>query len=734
VPSALRAETPRRRVALLIGAVVLGSIAGRGTGSLPAADLARPARIVLITIDTLRADRLECYGYARGSSPNLSRLAREGVLFRNAVTAVPLTLPAHCSLFTGAYPVAHGVRDQSGFALQPRTETLASRLKALGYATGAFVGAFVLDSRFGLGQGFDFYYDRFDSTRSKAGEPEALERRAEVVAREAERWMEERSGGRFFAWLHFYDPHAPYAPPEPFRSRHAADPYAGEIAYCDSVTGSLLDFLRKRGWYDDSLVIVVADHGEDLGDHGENTHGLFLYDATLRVPLLVKLPQGRYAGKTVVEQVRTIDIMPSVLELAGAAASPAAAGRSVVPLIAGAPARAPDEAYAESFYPYFHFGWSPLRALRTGKYKYVDAPAPELYDLEADPGESKNIAAANRALAWRLRDRLHAAYKLPARPGAAKREAVDASTAERLKSLGYVTASSRGARPPVDAKLPNPKEKLQVYVLLQQALLDSQNGRPQRAIEGLRSVLEVDPGMVDARIHLGLLYKRAGDYASAVEQFKLAIQRDESNVTATYNLAHTYASWGRLSDAIVGFERTLRLDPKEVRARVGLGIAYQTEGSLDKAIREYEAALRIDPFDSTARNNLAAVYLARRDAAHALEHLRRSLEINSRSAETHNLLGSAHWLNGQLEAARGEFREAIALDPKYVDPHLNLAMIAGNEGRTQEALSHLETAAQLAPRSARVLEMLARAYDSAGMKVEAERALSRARDLSKPRP
>ena len=691
-----------------------------------------PFRIVLITVDTLRADRLECYGYSRSKSPNISRLARDGVLFQHAVSCSPLTLPSHSSIFTATYPRIHGVRDQSGFSLPRGSETLAARLKTGGRTTGAFVGSFVLDSRFGLNQGFDYYFDRFDSTRAKSGMPEMLERRGEVVAREAMRWMEENSNRSFFAWLHFYDPHVPYSAPESWRTRYPENPYDGEVAYIDSVVGEVLDFLARKQWYQDSLILLTSDHGEDLGEHGENTHGYFLYESTIRVPLLIKFPRSQHAGKVISAQARTIDIMPTILQVAGVAPPGRIEGRSLLTVIESGP-KVSDEAYGETFYPYYHFGWSPLLYIRTARFKYIHAPRPELYDLGADPGEKKNLAPTNRTLANQLRERLRATYRQAGESRPANKSPVDAATQERLKSLGYLTYSSRISTPGVDAKLPDPKEKLEVYALLQKALIESQTNQPQAAIQRFKAVLAVDGGITDAHIHLGLLYKRMGNYPMAVEEFKLALKLDQNNVVATYNLAHSYANSGKLSEAIAGFERTLLLDPKELRAHIGLGIAYQTQGALEKALERYQAALAIDPFDSTARKNAAAVYLTRREAGKALAELRRALEIDRASAETHNLMGSAHWLNNDAEAAVGEFREAIRLDRNYLDAYLNLGMLLGNLSQFDEALKYLKSAADLAPGSARVFQILGQTYLSAGMKQQSDEAFARARELERLR-
>jgi arylsulfatase A-like enzyme/Tfp pilus assembly protein PilF len=693
---------------------------------------AQPVRVLVITIDTLRADHLECYGYQKIKTPNVNRLARDGVLFEHAFSPVPLTLPAHCSIFTGTYPWFHGVRDQSGSSLATGSETLASKLKMQGLPTAAFVGSFVLDSRFGLSQGFDYYYDHFDSTRARRNAADPLERRAEVVAREAIHWMEGQQGNGFFAWLHFYDPHVPYAPPDPFKSRYSQNPYDGEIAYTDSVVGTVLDFLILRGWYEGALVVLASDHGEDLGDHGENTHGYFVYDSTVRVPLIIKLPHGSHAGRRVGPQVRLIDLMPTVLRVAGCSPGKDVQGRSLLSLLSSGTQRPAEDAYGETFYPFHHFGWSPLHYIRTAKFKYIVAPSPELYDLERDPGEKINLVAQRQALADQLRARLHAGYGRLQRVRPSQNQPVDLATQDALRSLGYLSQSSRTFRLSGDRNLSDPKQKLPLYTLFQSALLESQTNLPDAASQKLKAILAKDPGLTDAHIHLGLIYKRSGNYALAIEHFQQAIKSDHSNVLAVYNLAHSYALAGKSREAVLGFERTLALNPKEVRAHVGLGIAYQTEGNHERAVQEYLRALEIDPHDSTARNNLGSIYLHRREVEKAMTEFRRSLEINNESAETHNLIGSAYWLKNDAGAATSEFREAIRLDKSYLDAYLNLGMLLANQGQLRDALSYLEAATSLAPRSARAHELLAQTYQAAGRTAEAEKTYARVKELTKP--
>ncbi|MGB7296944.1 MAG: sulfatase, partial [Candidatus Aminicenantales bacterium] len=370
-------------------------------------DLRESLNIVLFTIDTLRADHLECYGYDRIKTPHINRLAAEGTLFKHVISPTPLTLPAHSSIFTGTYPLFHGVRDNGGFYLDPKHVTLAEMLKDKGYTTGAFVGAFVLDSRWGVDQGFDHYFDNFDLTKYKKISLDTVQRRGDEVLEEARSWIGGNDQGKFFAWIHLYDPHTPYDPPEPYKTQYKGGPYSlydGEIAYVDELIGGFLEFLEARNLSGRTLIIFTADHGEMLGEHKESAHGFFIYDAAVRVPLIFHLPGGAAGrGREVSRQVSSVDIMPTVIDLVGAAAPPAVQGESLVPLLRERGVKAEPAAYSETFFPRYHYGWSELRSLRQDRFKFIDAPRPELYDVLADPGELRNLINERASLGHEMK-------------------------------------------------------------------------------------------------------------------------------------------------------------------------------------------------------------------------------------------------------------------------------------------------------------------------------------------
>jgi len=428
-------------------------------GSLPQGVSRSDLNVILITLDTTRADRLGAYGFQSISTPNIDRLAREGVLFEQTATAAPLTLPAHASLFTGRFPFGHGVRDNAGFVLDPRETTLAEILKRRGYQTGAFVGSFVLASDRGLSQGFDTYRDNFSAPHQR-NIPGGLRRRADQVADDALSWLEQVGSSRFFAWMHFYDAHAPYQPLEPDNALYASRPYDAEIAFMDAQVGRILDFLGQHRLLDRTIVVIIGDHGEGLGDHRETAHGVFVYESVIRVPFIIRAPFEGLRARIVDDVTRSVDMMPTLLDLIGVPPPPSIDGTSLIPLTTGAVRSLNLEAYSESLYPLYRFGWSDLHALRAGRFKVIAAPRPELYDLQQDPFEEHNVFEAQRALAERMIARLHKMEASSEVSTAGQSQSdVDPETAAKLASLGYVSRS--GVRHPADAGgLPDPKDQI----------------------------------------------------------------------------------------------------------------------------------------------------------------------------------------------------------------------------------------------------------------------------------
>src|SRR5215469_9562956 len=445
-----------------------------------------PPDVFLITIDTLRADHVHCYGDRNIQTPALDGLAKDGIRFAHAFTPSPITNSSHTSILTGLVPSSHGVTDFA-IPLAPDHATWAQLLKdGGGYHTAAFIGAVILDSKSlspGLDRGFD-YYDNFPERPSTASRWGRVERRGMDVVGRAEHWLDSHPSGPHFVWVHLYDPHDPYEPPPPYSQIYKDRLYDGEIAYADSALANFLDYLKKRSWYLNAVVVVVGDHGEGLGEHGENTHGIFLYDATTHVPLIAKLPHGTAAGKLVDAQVRTTDILPTVLDLLGMATPAKLDGKSLTPYFLGD--TSDRVAISETDYP-ARFGWAPLRSVRTQHFKLIEAPRPELYDLQKDPSELDNLYA-------------------PGNPVAGKLDAILADSPSKMRP----------------SALPDPKDKIQEANLLHTAMLASEDNRPDDARAALEEVLKLDPKSSTALRSLGELELNAGEYSAAAQHLQQA--------------------------------------------------------------------------------------------------------------------------------------------------------------------------------------------------------------------
>ena len=624
------------------------SVKGEPLGRLAAGVRVADLNLLLITLDTTRADRIHAYGFDGIETPNLDRVAREGVLFEEAVAPAPLTLPAHSSIFTGKFPPAHGVRDNGGFFLDDRETTLAERLQSRGFTTGGFVGAYVLDHKWGIAQGFQTYFDDFDLSKYQSLSLGSVDRPGNEVADHALAWLERAGSSRFFGWVHFYDAHSPYDPPEPFKSRYEGHPYVGEIAFVDSQVGRLLAYLDAHDLTRHTVVIVMGDHGESLGEHGEATHGFFVYQSTMHVPLLIRAPYDVMAGRRVSEVVRSIDILPTALELLGVNADERFEGTSVVPLMTGAKKELGLAAYSEAIYPRFHFGWSDLRSLTAGRYKFVAAPRPELYDLQQDPTESRNIYPERQALGDRMNQELVALESRMSSTASAPRAAVevDPDARERLAALGYVGTFVTAAAPD-RAGLADPKDKIQLFNLMTQARETARHDAESDAgLHALEHVIEQDPKIIDAWFMLGNEYYRRRDFARAIDQYKRALELKPDYDLVVINMANAYRALGRDQEAMVGYRRFMELDPKNAQIRYETAQILIDNGKLDEAQAELTHALQLEPKLAAARNALGVLALKR----------------------------------GDLSGAEREIRAAIAEKADVRLAHYNLALLAEQRG------------------------------------------------------
>jgi len=655
------------------------SVNGEPLGHLPAGVASTDLNLLLVTLDTTRADRMHAYGFAGIETPNFDRLAREGVLFEQAVAPAPLTLPAHSSIFTGQFPPAHGVRDNGGFFLDDKATTIAERLQARGYATGGFVGAYVLDHKWGIAQGFQTYFDDFDLTKYQSLSLGSVDRPGNEVADRALAWLDTVRAKRFFGWVHFYDAHSPYTPPEPFKSRYAGRPYIGEIAFADSQLGRLLAYLDAHDLARRTIVVVMGDHGESLGEHGEGTHGFFVYQATMHVPLAIRAPYDAMAGRRVADTVRSIDILPTALELLGVTPADRLEGTSVVPLMTGAKRELGLAAYSEAVYPRFHFGWSDLRAITAGRYKFVAAPRPELYDLQQDPKETKNIYAERRALGDRLDQELTALERRMSASATAPKAAVevDPEARERLAALGYV-GTFVGTTSPDRGGLADPKDKIQLFNLMTQARETARHEKDSdEGLHALQRVVDEDPKVIDAWFMMGNEYYRRHEYARAIDRYKHALELKPDYDLVVINMANAYRALGRDEEAMIGYRRFMELDPKNAQIRYETAQILIDNGKLDEAQAELTHALQLEPKLAAARNALGVLALRRGDASGA------EREIRAAIAEKPDVR-LAHYNLALLAEERGDFQRAIAEYTREIELHANSYKAAFNLGRVYE--------------------------------------------------
>jgi arylsulfatase A-like enzyme/Tfp pilus assembly protein PilF len=647
----------------------------------------RPADpdILLITIDTLRADATGFAGNTRVETPNLDRLAKQGVVFPNAHAHNVVTLPSHANILTGLYPYQHGVRENSGFRLPPQIPTLATLLKRRGYATAAFVGAFPLDSRFGLNRGFDVYDDRYPKERSVL-EFEMPERPASEVIASARRWYEEHGGTRRFLWVHLYDCHAPYRPPPAFAERYRSDPYLGEVAGVDAALAPLLTpFLD--GQAPPTLIVVTADHGEALGGHGEETHSLFAYEETLRVPLIVWFP-GRIAPGVDSRSARHVDIAPTVADVAGAPRPPLWPGAS---LLAPPPRKPGDVSYFEAFSAAYNYGWAPLRGVVAEGYKYIDLPVPELYDLKADPSERDNLAASRPEEVRRLRGRIPPESAI----GAAARSTPDSEAAGRLRSLGYLSGGA-----PVKSSYTvedDPKRLVGVDREMHRYVELYQGGDLRGATALARKVVSERPSLFLAYVHLAFLLRKAGESAAALDVYKSAVARGITNEELLTHYGLALCEAGRADEAIK-LLRPFASSP-EPNTLNALGIAFADSGRTAEAEETFRKALAADPDDLEAHENMGIVRLRAEDLSGARDSFRRALAIDERSPRAWNGLGVSQARLGDERGAVDSWGRAVALDPKMYDALFNQGLMAAKLGLRQQAREALERFVSSAPRA-----------------------------------
>jgi len=676
-----------KRSRLIVLALAVGALSCHPT---PAIHRQPGLNVLLVTIDTLRADAIGAYGNARASTPTIDRLAAGGVRFSAAHAHTVVTLPSHANILSGSYPTRHGVHENSGFRLPPQIDTLATMLHALGYRTGAFVSAFPLDRRFGLDRGFDVYDDRYGKGRDRSAFHVAERAGTETVAA-AQAWIAgSGTGTPWFAWVHLYEPHFPYAPPEPFASRFAFDPYLGEVAAADAALAPLLDPILRDGSSGRTLVVLTGDHGEARGEHGETTHGLFAYEGTLHVPLIVFAPQI-LAPRVVADPVRHVDILPTVLDALGATPPSTVDGRSLLDEANGGRAAAVPT-YFESLSASLNRGWAPLYGVVRGSMKYIDLPIPELYDLTADAGEARNLAPARPGDVGELQ---HILQTLRAGERATARVSETAETRERLRSLGYASATAAPKTHFTDAD--DPKRLVAVDRAIEEVVSLYQRGDTSAAIAAAERVQRERPDMPIALVHLSFLYNEVGEHAKAV---KAALRALELNPSAeeTAALAGAYLTEaGRAHEAIERLTPYASQSAADVDVLVAYGVALAEDGRPRDAMAAFERGRAADPTNGLPLANIATVYLKAGDAQRAQAAFDDALRTDPTLARAHNGLGVIAAQKRDYVSAIEHWQRAVALDPHDYQTLYNLGDLLVQLGRIAEARPYWERYVREAP-------------------------------------
>jgi len=626
---------------------------------------AEAPNIVFITVDTTRADRMGFLGNTHGLTPNLDLVARQGVVFENAYSQAPLTPVSHATIFTGTYPQFHTVTD-FGHPLPTLLPYLPDILQKGGYHTAAFIGSIILDPNASMAPGFDRGFGFFDAGfRIKRDRQESrydsVERRAGDVVTHAISWLNKNRQSPFFIWVHLYDPHAPYDPPAPYDKRFK-DPYEGEIAYADASLGKLFTYLRQRGLYEHTLIVMMSDHGESLGAHGESMHGIFLYDETIHVPLLFKLPGEVLAHRRVSTRVRLVDVAPTLLNMLSLPLPPTFQGESLVPLMKGTEKTTADlPAYAETDYPHRAFGWSALRSLRTGKFLFVHAPKRELYDQSQDKSAAHNLAATSPAVAGTLQAQIDDFHdkttsfheKTAAAP-------LTSEQSENLSALGYVSSSAAGAsQDPFQGA--DPKDKIGISNILQDGMIAIEDGRYEEAIPLLKHVLEDSPLVTAAQLQLGIALSKVQRYPEAIVSLRKAVEQLPDSVQAQYELGLALYETGAWRDSVPYFEFVAKKRPKWPDAQYSLASVYARTQHVPEAVELLQAVLQLNPQHFRANLLLGRILTLQHRSGEALPYLKQAESSEPDNFEPHAFLADALDDLGDSQSAATERTRAEAL-------------------------------------------------------------------------
>ncbi len=620
---------------------------------------ANSTNIILITLDTTRADRMGFMGSRRGLTPNLDAVARQSIVFEKAYTQAPLTTASHATILTGTYPQFHRVND-FGAPLPSKIPDIADLLHEHGYRTAAFVGSIILDPHHlapGFDRGFDVYDAGYRQRRHGDDRYHSMERRAAEVVAHAVAWIKQNEKQPFFVWVHLYDPHDPYDPPPPFAARYAKNPYDGEIAYADAALGKLFAFLKQQNLFETTAIAFMSDHGEALGEHGESTHGIFLYDETTHVPLLLKLPAGKHAGRRVSARVRLVDVAPTLMQIAVLPAPELMQGESLLATLAPNSPERP--AYSQTDYPKNGFGWSALSAFRSGKYLFVSAPRRELYDTASDPAEKNNVATKSPAVTDVLSAKNDEFRKQYSSDSLVESRAADPEQARTLAALGYVAGSATSGDPKSAGA--DPKDKISTANILHDAILFTETDHPEKAISLLERVLVDEPQIYVAQLQLGIAYAHMRQYAKAIPPLQKATELSPASGIGHYELGVALYETGEGKNAAQHLEKAVALMPMSADAHYSLASVYARIDRVPDAMNELRSTLRLVPDHFHANLLLGRIYFLQGFADNALPFLEKAVEVVPQNSEAHAFLAETYVQLGRMQDAEREHAESERL-------------------------------------------------------------------------
>ncbi|MBZ5567980.1 MAG: sulfatase-like hydrolase/transferase [Acidobacteriia bacterium] len=646
--------------------------------------------MLLVTIDTVRADHIGCYGATSVKTPTIDALAKDGVLFERALSQVPLTWPSHVAILTGTYPFHNGVQDFSGQPLAADFRSIAQAFADHGYATAAVISSFVLNRSWGLARGFAHYDDAFAGNAFLETGVGLVERKAEESVNHSLAWLNHRPAKPFFFWLHLYDPHSGYDPPEPFRSEYHDHLYDGEIAYADAQLGRVIAWLKQNHLYDNTIIVVLSDHGESLGEHGEREHGFFIYNATLHVPLVIKPAGGAERGRRLDDVAEITAVAPTLLKLAGIS-DRISAQFDTAPLL---PKPRLDAAYSETFYPFSSFGWNPLRSVETSDFHYIEAPRPELYNLRSDPRELHNLFADQPATAAALKQRLSERVARAPSQAPGTRAGADDAVTEKLRALGYLAYRSPVPASALDKPLPDPKDKIQVLEAILQASDAFRAGKPKEGEALLRQVLEKDPDLYVVPFMIGEEALDRKEWAEATTQLEKALQLNPEFDQAMTAVARSLHEQGRDEDAEKWVKKAIEKNSRNFRAWYELGWI-QARGKPKEALVALHKTIEIQPNFALAYRDIGMIEFQARDYAQAAQHLQQAVDLGLSKPVLLNYLGIAYSQTGQLEKAVASYRAALQQMPDLAEAHLNLGFAYERLQQGARAAQEYATACRL---------------------------------------